>query len=148
MSRTPAVLLAAALALACGGRSRTAAAPPPPPPPAPPPAPAVDVQALQADARGHRAAGDLDGARAKLEQALAAAPSDGLRLDLADLLVADGRDLDAAAALDADVRDRDPDVRYDLLSARLAELRGDDAAAADAYARAVARAEDADVRLR
>lgn len=148
MNRVLAVLLAAALALACGGRSRTAVAPPPSPPPAPPAAPAVDVQALQADARGLRAAGDLDGARAKLEQALAAAPSDALRLDLADLLVADGRDLDQAAALVADVRDREADVRYDLLSARLAELRGDDAAAADAYARAVARAEDADVRLR
>jgi len=121
---------------------------PPPPPPAAAPTPRVDIEALRADALALRAAGDLAGARMKLELALTAAPSDALRLEVADLLVADGGDLDRAGVLVADVRDRDADVRYDVLSARVAELRGDDAAAAGAYARAISRAEDADLRLR
>jgi len=149
MTRLLAALLAATLAVACGGRSRTVAPPPAPPPPSPPaPAPQVDAGALRADALALRAAGDLEGARAKLELALTAAPSDALRLDVADLLVADGGDLDRAGVLVADVRNRDADVRFDVLSARVAELRGDDAAAAGAYARAISRAEDADLRLR
>jgi predicted Zn-dependent protease len=113
---------------------------PEPPPPSP--------EALLAEARARREAGDAEGAREKLEAALAAAPSDPIRLELADLLVSDGRDLDRAQALLGDVRDRTADVRYDLVTARVAETRGDDAAAVAAYRRALGIAEDADVRLR
>ncbi len=102
---------------------------------------------LVARARTLRAEGDAAGARARLETALGAAPAnDDARLELADLLLADGKDLDLAAALLAGVRASSP--RAHLLSARLAELRGDDASAAAAYALALDAADDADVRLR
>jgi len=130
--------LAALLAAACGTpkpseRDRAAAQPRP--------------EALVAEARALRAQGDVDGARARLEAALRAAPrDDGASLELADLLLADGREIDRAAALLHAVRDRG--ARWYLLAARFAEVRGDDGAAAMAYRRALATLADPDARLR
>ncbi|HTN51598.1 MAG TPA: hypothetical protein VML50_04290 [Anaeromyxobacter sp.] len=145
----PPLALAAALMAACAsGR------PAPPPPAAPPvavavaapPAPPPDV--LLAEARRLRAAGDLDGARSRLEGALAAWPTDEVRLELAEVILADGRSLDRAGALLDAVAARDASRRWLLLGAELAELRGDDVAAAEGYRRALALAGDPDVRLR
>jgi tetratricopeptide (TPR) repeat protein len=143
-----AALLSTVVALAaCAAAPRT---PPPPPLPAGPMLgpPAPDPAALVREARALRAAGSFDDARGWLAAALAAAPSDALRLELADLVLADGQAPERAAALLADVRDRGGDVRYDLDIAQLAELRGDDGAASDAYRRALATCDDADVRTR
>jgi uncharacterized protein (TIGR02996 family) len=109
----------------------------------PPPAPSERVsRALEL-----RALGDVAGARAQLESALATAPAyDDARLAFADLLLSEGRELDRAAAILAGVRE--PGRHGHLLSASLAELRGDDAGAAAAYARALEAANDPDVRLR
>jgi tetratricopeptide (TPR) repeat protein len=105
-------------------------------------------EVLVARARALRAEGDLAGAHARLEAALAQAPGDeGARLELADLLLADASDLDRAQALLAGVPKTTP--RAHLLAARLSELRGDDAGAAGAYERALdAGDDDPDVRLR
>jgi tetratricopeptide (TPR) repeat protein len=109
----------------------------------PPPSPSERF----ARARELRAEGDVAGARAQLEFALATAPAyDAARLELADLLLSDGSDLELASALLAWVRE--PGTRGRLLSASLAELRGDDGAAAAAYARALEVANDPDVRVR
>jgi tetratricopeptide (TPR) repeat protein len=109
----------------------------------PPPSP----RELLAGARALRAAGDVGGARARLERALVVAPAyDDARLELADLLLSEGADLDRAAELLGGVRA--PQARASLLSARLAELRADDGAAAAAYARALEAGDDPDVRLR
>jgi tetratricopeptide (TPR) repeat protein len=142
----PLALASLAVLLAACGTPRSAGAPlATPPPTAAAAQPSPDV--LVARARAVRAEGDVAGARARLEAAAAAAPDhDGARLELADLLLADGTELDRAAALLAGVRT--PGFRGQLLSARLAELRGDDAGAADAYARALASGDDPDVRLR
>lgn len=151
MNRAVAAALASAAALAC----TSAPAPrPPASPPSPPPAaelapaqPPADV--LAAQARALKAEGDLAGARARLEAALQSSPgSDEIRLELADLLVADGRELDRAGALLGAVAPG-ADPRFQLVAARLAEARGDDAGAAEAYARALdGGMADPDVRLR
>jgi predicted Zn-dependent protease len=131
-----------------------ASVPPPPSAPlpsaaVPPPATVPGSDALLADARTLRAAGDAALARARLEEALAAAPTrDDVRIELAELLVADGSDVARAEAVLAGVRRRAVDARWDLACARLAELRGDDEVAQAAYGRALFVGEDADVRLR
>ncbi len=165
-------LAAAALLLACGhvrpgptsAATATATATPTPAPtstadaPTPTPtAPPPNPNAIQAKARADvlvsrarvlREAGDVAGAMARLEAALqVASGSEGARLELADLLVADGRDLDRAEALLAPVRDAG-DGRLCLVLGRLAEARGDDAGAVAAYGEALAVADDPDVRLR
>jgi len=115
----------------------------------PPPATLPGSDALLADARALRAAGDAALARARLEEALAAAPSrDDVRIELAELLVADGDDPPRAETVLAGVRRRTVDARWDLACARLAELRGDDDAAQAAYGRALFVREDLDIRLR
>lgn len=115
----------------------------------PPPALHPGTDALLADARALRDAGDVALARARLEEAFAAAPSrDEVRIELAELLVAQGEDLPRAQTVLAGVRRRTVDSRWDLACARLAELRGDDDAAQAAYARALFVREDLDVRLR
>lgn len=131
--------LAATLA-GCGGAAPARKGPPPAPrQPSP--------EEILGDARIYRLGGDLAAARARLEEGLSAAPdADAIRIELADLLLLDGRDPDRVAALLAGVRS--PDGRHHLLSARLAELRGDDAEAAAAYGRALLWGEDPDVRLR
>jgi tetratricopeptide (TPR) repeat protein len=94
-----------------------------------------------------RSEGDVAGARAQLESALATAPAyDDARLEFADILLSDGSDLDGAAALLSGVRV--PGARSHLLSARLSELRGDDAGAAAAYEDALEAGDDPDVRFR
>jgi predicted Zn-dependent protease len=143
------LLLTFLLAAACqGAPKRPAVAPPPPPPPpvvAVPAGPSPEV--LLARARVLRAEGDLEGARARLETAVSSGtPSDELRLELAELLVADGRDLARARGLLDAVEARGG--RLELLSAQLAELEGDDATAAAAYAVALGSEPDPDVRLR
>jgi predicted Zn-dependent protease len=153
----PNLPLAGLVALAACGAPRPKAPPPRPPPaavaaPEPaaapaPPAPRPEV--LLARARALRAAGDVEGARARLEAALAAAPaSDDLRLELADLLVADGREPDRAAELLGGVGAREGNGRWLIVSAQLAELRGDASAAAALYAQALALADDPAIRLR
>jgi predicted Zn-dependent protease len=111
------------------------------------PAP-IRPEALVAGAHALRAGGDLANARELLEGALRASPdSDDVRLELADLLLSDGRENDRVAALLEAVRARDR-ARWHLLTARLAEARGDDPAAVDAYGRALAGADDPDARFR
>lgn len=108
-------------------------------------APRPDV--LLARARALRAEGDLAGARERLEAALVVAPdSDEARVALADLLVHDGRELDRAALLLQGVFGREG-RELALVEARLAELRGEDAAADAAYARALRAGDDPAVRL-
>lgn len=131
--------LAALLAAACGTPKPVERAAPPPPQPRP--------EALLEEARALRAEGNIDGARARLEQALQIAPGDeGSAVELADLLLADGREIDRAAALLHGVRDRGP--RWHLLAGRFSELSGDDVAAEMSYRRALEAAPDADARLR
>jgi thioredoxin-like negative regulator of GroEL len=151
----PRPLAAAALALAllaaCGGRGK--AAPPAagmaPPVAAPePPAPGPPPHVLLAEARAAREAGDHEGARARLEAALAAVPwSDAVRVELADLLLADGRDVARAGEILGAVRQREG-RRYHLLAAHHAELSGDDASAAARYGLALEEQPDPDIRLR
>jgi tetratricopeptide (TPR) repeat protein len=148
--RWPARVLVSVLA-ACGA-PRALAEPPPLAlapgavaldPPWLPPAPGD----LVTHARALRARGDAAAARARLETALVIAPAyDGARVELADLLLADGADLDYAAEVLAGVRA--PHAPSEVLAGRLAELRGDDAGAADAYARALLEADDPELRLR
>jgi len=140
-ARSAALLLAA---LAACGTSRSTVAPPPTGADSGRP-PRADV--LVARARALRAEGDAAGARSRLEAALAVEPAnDDARLELADLLLADGAELERAATLLAAVAP--PSPRAHLLSARLAELRGDDAGAAAAYALALEAGDDAEARLR
>jgi tetratricopeptide (TPR) repeat protein len=69
-----------------------------------------------------------------------------VRLELADLLVSDGGDPGVSWALLRSVRSRD--ARWSVVSARLGEQVGDDRWAVEAYAQALAAAEDPDLRLR
>jgi tetratricopeptide (TPR) repeat protein len=144
------VLLAAAAA--CGTSSSSSRPSPAPAPaaavaaPAPPVQPPPDV--LVAEARALRLQGDHAGASARLETALQTAPdADDVRLELADLLVSDGSDAALAWTMLRGVRSRDG-ARWNVISGRLGELVGDDPWAVDAYARALAAADDPDVRLR
>jgi predicted Zn-dependent protease len=116
-----------------------------PPPPAPvQPRPEV----LVARARVLRAEGDVAGARARLEAAFETAPEDDeVRIELADLLVADGRDLGRAVAL-LEGRVERGEARLHLVRAKLSESLGDDATAASEYELALALEDDPDVRLR
>jgi len=102
---------------------------------------------LLARARQLRAAGDHEGARKRLEQAAVIAPDDAeVCLALADLLVADGAEPDRAEAMLSALPAATP--RRDELLGRLAEQRGDFAAAEAAYARQLARGPDPQVQLR
>lgn len=140
-------LLAAAVA-GLAGCTATAPVRSEPAPPVAAPAPRQpSPEEFVGDARIFRLGGDLAGARARLEEGLRIAPdSDAIRVELADLLLLDGRDPDRIGALLAGVRS--PDGRHHLLSARLAEIRADDAEAAAAYERALLGIENPDVRLR
>jgi predicted Zn-dependent protease len=142
--------LAALLAAACGTpkpseRERAAA-----PVAQPPPEEVLRerTRALLDEAQALRADGDVEGARARLEEAHQLAPADaGVAVELADLLVFDGREIDRAAALLLGVHDRD--ARWHLLAAHLSEQRGDDRAAETAYRHALEAAPEAtDARLR
>jgi tetratricopeptide (TPR) repeat protein len=149
LAPAPASLVAGlAVLAACGTPRALAAAPPAPPPTATEPAwPPLPPSVALARARALRAEGDVAAAQARLEAALATAPAyDDARLELADILLSEGSELDRAAALLAGVRA--PGARGHLLSARLAELRADDAGAAAAYASALEVEDDPDVRLR
>lgn len=140
-------LLAAALAAFLAACSGSAPALSSPPPAAPPPPRQPSPEEIVGDARIFRVGGDLAGARARLEEGLRIAPaSDEIRIELADLLLLDGKNPDRVAGLLAGVSA--PDGRHHLLVARLSELRGDDAEAAAAYGRALLRIDDPDVRLR
>jgi len=149
VTRLPLALSLALLAVLSG----CASAPPLPSDPLPVAAPPLPTtvpgsDALLADARALRSAGDFALARARLEEALAAAPArDDVRLELAELLLSEGSDPDRAEAVLAGVRRRAVDARWDLACARLAEARGDDEDAQAAYGRALLVREDADVRL-
>ncbi|WP_232287268.1 tetratricopeptide repeat protein [Anaeromyxobacter dehalogenans] len=129
---------------------------PTPPGAATPPAPAAEpggrrprTEVLVARAEALRGDGDLEGAREILEAAFALAPGSGeARLALADLLVADGRELDRAATLIAGAPEAAAVPRRRVLAGRLAELRGDDAAAVAEYAAALDLGADAEVRVR
>jgi tetratricopeptide (TPR) repeat protein len=148
MRYLPAALLLAA-ACASGGSTPAAKAPvPAPPPPTAPAVRAPRIDVLVASARALRDGGDAEGAREVLEAALTLAPaSDPVRLELAVQLVADARELERAATLLAEAR-ASGGGRAIALEGQLAELRGDDTAAAAAYAASLEAAPDADVRLR
>lgn len=147
-SRALAAVLVAALGPSSPARADDAGSPAsaaaaPSPEPWPPPSPGENLER----ARALRTEGDVAGARARLERAVWIAPAyDDARLELADLLLSDGAELDRAAELLGGVRA--PGSRAHLLSARLAELRADDAGAAAAYARALEAGDDPDARLR
>jgi predicted Zn-dependent protease len=154
----PAAALVAASLLACGHaapRSAPAAAPAPRAASAAPVAAAPSVaptpprtDVLVARARALRAEGDVPGARARLEAAAQLDPaSPEVRVELADVLLAEGVELDRAAGLLQGLLER-PDGRVSLVRARLCEARSDDAGAVVAYAVALAAADDPDVRLR
>lgn len=150
-SLAAAALLASALACA-------AARPPPPPPPAPlPPAaaaapepPRIDAAAELEQAREARRAGRLAEARQHLAAAVGADPEAGeARLDLVELLIDDGAELDRAGGLLREAQFLRPDAaRFARLCGQLAELRGDPAAAAEAYRSALEAAPDLELRLR
>lgn len=151
--RWPTLLAALAVtALACAS-ARPPPPPPPPPPAAPQPAPEpppVDAARELALGRAALADGRVAEAREHLEAAVGADPAAAeARLALAELLVSEGADLGEAQKLldEAQVLHADP-ARVARLSGALAELRGDDAAAADAYGRALRAAPDVEVRLR
>lgn len=150
----PRLLPAASLALVGAVLAACASTPPLPSEPlpaaaVPPPATVPGPDSLLADARALLAAGDAALARVRLEEALAAAPArDDVRLELAEILIADGQDLQRAQSVLAGVRRRAVNARWDLACARVAELGGDDEAAQAAYGRALLVADDADVRLR
>ncbi len=139
--------LALALAAACAGS-------PPSPrkaaPAASPAAPAVDVAAELAAARAARAEGQGDIARRHLEAVVLADPrAFEARLDLAELLLADGSGLERAALVIDEARAlRETDARLWRLRGSLLELREDEAGAADAYALALAISPDTELRLR
>ena len=118
----------------------------PPPPPRPPPRTDLAV----ASARALRAEGNVPGARAELEAALRESPAaEDLRLELAELLVADGQELARAAELVAGLdAEGAQGRRVHLVRARLAEARSDDDAAAAEYGAALATGDDPEVRLR
>jgi predicted Zn-dependent protease len=144
--------LALAALAACGTPSGSAGRAPPAGAAPAPSALAVPAQPrpelLVAAARALREQGDGAAALDRLETAFRAAPqSDEVRVELADLLVSDGREPARAAALLDGMRARDG-ARWNAVSGRLAEVRGDDAAAADAYGRALAAADDPDLRFR
>jgi predicted Zn-dependent protease len=87
-------------------------------------------------------------AQHELEAAIEASPSwDLARIELAEMLVAEGSDLVRAQAAMQGVRATE-NPRAELVRAQLAELTGDDAGAAEAYARALALRPDSDLRLR
>lgn len=107
--------------------------------------PKADI--LLARARALRAEGDAAGAQARLEAALQAAPGrEDVSLELAELLVVEGRELERAEALLASVARRD--VRWHEVRGSLAEQRGDAAAAAQAYADALTLGAGAELRVR
>jgi len=112
-------LTATLAAVALAAACATAPPAPPPPPPAPEPAPVAAAPPL---------------------------PSGSAALEEAERLLADGADLPLVARLLVAAGDEDP--RRDLLAGQLAELCDDDEAAAAAYGRFLARAEDDEVRLR
>lgn len=140
--------LAAVVLAACSSARPPRPQPQPPVavplPPPPQPRPEVFV----ARARALRAEGDVAGARARLEAALETAPgADEVRIELADLLVADGGDLARAEALLAGVTGRDAPALH-LVLGRLAEARGNDAESVAEYRLALEAEDDSDVRLR
>jgi tetratricopeptide (TPR) repeat protein len=95
-----------------------------------------------------RAEGDVAGARTRLEAALLdPAATDEVRIELADLLVADGRELPRARGLLAGVGSPVAPGLH-LALARLAEAEGDLGTAASAYGLALEADDDPDVRLR
>lgn len=138
MSSRALVLLAVLLA-GCAGS---------PPPPPPPPPPRVDPAPLFAEALAAREGGELERARSRLEAAVAADPRWDLpRLELAELLLDEGRDrARAEALLAAPAREENP--RLHRLRGVERELAGDDAAAADHYASALALRADPELRFR
>ena len=144
-------IVPAALLAACGHAApRSApAAPVAAPVAAPAPAPSPEkAEVLLSRARALRGAGDLPGARARLDDGLEAdVGSSAVRLELADVLVAEGLELDYAAFL-LDGLAETAGGRVSLVRARLCEARADDAGAATAYGAALARAEDPGARLR
>ena len=93
--------------------------------------------------RGRRAL-----ARVRLEEALAAAPArDDVRLELAEILIADGQDLQRAQSVLAGVRRRGVNAR-DLACGAVAEPEATTRRRRPRYGRALLVADDADVRLR
>jgi predicted Zn-dependent protease len=139
-------LVPAALLAACG---HAAPRPAPAPVAAPAPAPSPEkAEVLLSRARALRGAGDLPGARARLDDGLEAdVGSSAVRLELADVLVAEGLELDYAAFL-LDGLAETAGGRVSLVRARLCEARADDAGAAAAYGAALAHADDPEARLR
>ncbi|HSN90247.1 MAG TPA: tetratricopeptide repeat protein [Anaeromyxobacteraceae bacterium] len=132
------LLLVVVLACASPSTARVPPAGPPEPPP----------EVMMGEARAARESGDLPLARAILERAVRAAPDWDLpRLDLAELLLLEGKDLpQVRTLLEGPVRPENP--RGHVLRGQLAELEGDDLAAAAAYAQALLLRADPDVRIR
>jgi Tfp pilus assembly protein PilF len=142
--------LLALLVAGCAGERAVVAPAPAAPAPA---APAVDVPGELAAAERERSGGHPEAAREHLERVVAADPTVLLpRLDLAELLLADGAELDRAERLLEEAQllrgASASAARIFRLRGSLHELRGEDAAAAEAYRRSLGEAPDADLRLR
>jgi tetratricopeptide (TPR) repeat protein len=140
----------AALVLGCATPQTVAPEPPPPPPVAVPAAPPVDPVRELALGREARQAGDRAAAKLHLAAAAQADPSGAeARLDLAELLIDDGSDLDTAGDFlrQAQYLQTEP-ARFARLCGALAELRGDEAGAAEAYRTAVELSPEPELRLR
>jgi tetratricopeptide (TPR) repeat protein len=131
--------MACALAVGCASAPR--------PPPGPPPVDTARELRLAADAR---AAGRLDVAREHLKKAVDADPTlVDARLDLAEILLAQGGALDRAAAVLREAwRIQPGGARLDRLRGSLREQSGDLAGAVDAYGAALALEPEPEVRLR
>jgi predicted Zn-dependent protease len=138
---------ASAPVLPSPGRAPVCAVPPRGAAAADPAPTGVRPEALLAQAAQLRAAGDLAGARQRLERAAVTAPGDpGVCLALADVLLAEGADLDRVGAMLWALPPATP--RRDEALGRLADLRGDPATAEAAYARALLQRPDPQVQLR
>jgi tetratricopeptide (TPR) repeat protein len=139
------ITLCGGFAMACAIAAGCASAPPPRAEP-----PAVDAARELRLAAAARAAGRLDVARDHLQRAVDAdATLVDARLDLAEILLAEGGALDRAAGVLRDAwRIRPGGARLARLRGSLREQSGDLAGAVEAYGAALALEPDAELRLR
>lgn len=135
-----------ALGLACASPRGPSILPAPATPIPPPVDPALEL----ALGRAARVEGRSSQAREHLERAIQAGPNRAeARLELAELLVADGVELDRARILLQEAQLlRGDSARIAQAGGALEELQGQDAQAVESYARALELSPDPDLQLR